>query len=160
MRHAEALLTPLTSQGACAYIESDVRDIDRILAEAGETLDLHQPVAVTMAGILGHITDYGEVCSIVDRLTATIPPGSFLEVQDGLVDDNAARAQGIERRNSTGLQPYQVRTSEQFHRYFDGLQLLEPGIVSITQWRPDHAQIGTPRPVPNFVGVARKRSPS
>lgn len=155
LAHAEALLTPLTPADRCAYIEADVHDLGSILVQARETLDFTRPIGVVMIGILGHIAEFGEALGLIDVVMGAASTGSFLIVGDG-VDDDSAMRQGIAQRNQSGIAPYHLRTVEQFQGYFRGLELLQPGIVPVTLWRPDLAEVGTPRPVPSSAGVARK----
>jgi hypothetical protein len=133
LAHARALLTS-SHEGATAYVDSDVEDPERILSEAAHTLDLSRPVALTMIGILGNVADYAEARSIVERLLAAVPSGSYLAVSDG----TSTSAQSVESQrvaNQSG-HPYNLRTPEEIGGYFEGLELLEPGVVPTSQWRP------------------------
>ncbi|WP_028922634.1 SAM-dependent methyltransferase [Pseudonocardia acaciae] len=154
--HTQAWLRSSTPEGACSYVEADAREPERILAEAGRTLDLSEPVAVVLSGILGHITDFDEARSVLDHLMNRIVPGSYLVLHDGVDKDRAVR-QGIDNRNATGIQPYHLRTEEQFRAYFRGLEVLEPGIGLAARWRPEKVEVGVLRPVITCWGaVARK----
>jgi hypothetical protein len=143
--HARALLTS-TDLGATEYIDADVRDPDTILAEAGRTLDFTRPIALMMLGILGNVLDTGEARAIVRRLVDAVPPGSYLVVNDG-TDTVEAGVESAEVRGDAG-DPYCLRSPEMIARFFDGLELLEPGVVSTPLWRPD------PGSVPSELGVA------
>ncbi|MFG1925165.1 SAM-dependent methyltransferase [Cryptosporangium sp. NPDC048952] len=131
--HARALLTS-SGAGRTAYIDSDVQNPERILSEAAQTLDFSKPVALTMIGILGNVADYAEARSIVERLLAAVPSGSYLAVSDGTLTS----AQSIESQRvaKEGGHPYNLRTPQEIAGYFAGLELLEPGVVSTSQWRP------------------------
>ncbi|MEV3924163.1 SAM-dependent methyltransferase [Actinomadura coerulea] len=154
LTHARKLLTS-TSEGATDYIEADVRDPEAILAEAARTLDHDRPVALMLMGILGLVGDYDEARSIVDRLMAALPSGSYLAVYDG-TDSDPAYADAIRSYNSaSGGVPYTPRTQQQIAGYFDGLELLEPGVVPVTRWRPDPGQEDVPE-VSCSGGLARK----
>ncbi|MBD2898314.1 SAM-dependent methyltransferase [Spirillospora sp. NPDC000708] len=155
LTHARALLSS-TPEGACDYISADVRDPDAILERASRTLDLGRPVALMMLGILGNVWDDAEARAIRDRLVGALAPGSFLVLEDGTdkVDPEAA-AQAEQTRAEAG-DPYKLRTPEQIAAYFDGLELLEPGVVSVSQWRPEATPWGSPAEVTAFCGVARK----
>ncbi|MEU6745727.1 SAM-dependent methyltransferase [Spirillospora sp. NPDC046719] len=155
LTHARALLNS-TPEGACDYISADVRDPDAILERASRTLDLGRPVALMMLGILGNVWDDAEARAIRDRLVGALAPGSFLVLEDGTdkVDPEAA-AQAEQTRAEAG-DPYKLRTPEQIAAYFDGLELLEPGVVSVSQWRPEATPWGSPAEVTAFCGVARK----
>jgi hypothetical protein len=133
--HARALLTS-TPEGVTAYVDADVRDPDKILEGAAETLDLTRPVALTLMGILAHISDYDEAQSIVNRLMDAVPAGSYLAVRDG-VDTDPAYVKAIRGYNASGAVPYHLRTPEQIAGFFQGLELVEPGVVSCPLWRPD-----------------------
>ncbi|WP_211261218.1 SAM-dependent methyltransferase [Pseudonocardia acaciae] len=154
--HVQAWVGSSTPEGTCVYLEADAHDPAFILAEAAKTLDFDKPVGVILFGLLGHIADFDEACSIVDQLMAAVPSGSYLLVHDG-VDNDAAVSQGIQNRNETGIQAFYLRTDGHFRRYFRGLELLEPGLVSGSLWRPDAAEVGSAQPVgSSYGGVARK----
>ncbi|GHE32661.1 hypothetical protein GCM10017673_39360 [Streptosporangium violaceochromogenes] len=157
LAHARALLVG-TPQGVTEYIDADLRDPGRILEAAGRTtLDLDRPVALMLLNILGHIPDLDEARSIVKRLVDALPPGSHLAVADGT---NVVRGREFDEAiaiwNAGGSVPYTLRTPGQITRFFDGLELLEPGVVSCPHWRPDPIDFGLIREVDEFCGVARK----
>ncbi len=153
--HAQALLTS-TPEGACDYIEADVRDPDTILRESARTLDLTQPTALMLMGILGLVSDYDQARSIVSWLMAAVPPGSYLALYDG-TDTDPAYVEAIDRFNAgSGAIPYTPRSPQQITGFFDGLELLEPGVVSVSQWRPEPSPWGEPPEVACAGGVARK----
>jgi len=133
LAHARALLTS-SPDGETAYVDSNVEDPERILSEAARTLDFGKPVALTMIGILGNVADYAEARSIVERLLAAVPSGSYLAVSDG----TSTSAQSVESQRvaKEGGHPYNLRTPEEIGGYFQGLELLEPGVVPTSQWRP------------------------
>jgi O-methyltransferase involved in polyketide biosynthesis len=154
LAHARALLTS-SSQGVCDYIDADVRDPDAILAGAATTLDFTQPVALTMLGILGNVVDYEQARAIVRRLVDAVPPGSYLVVNDGTnVIQARARDEATQISIDAGV-PYIARSPDQIAGFFEGLDLLEPGVVSTSRWRPDPGA-GAPDEVDAFCGVARK----
>jgi O-methyltransferase involved in polyketide biosynthesis len=137
LAHARALLTS-TSQGATHYIDADLHEPDRILEAAARSLDFTQPVALILMGILGHVTDDGEARSIVRRLLGALPSGSYLALFDG-TDTDKAGVEAQERYNQSGAVPYRLRSPEQIAAFFEGLEILEPGVVSCPRWRPDPA---------------------
>ena len=156
LAHARALLTSLVPDaGPIDYIDSDVRDIRFILDEAAKTLDYTQPTAVCLLGILGHVADFDEACAIVDTVVSSVPPGSYLILADGF-DDGDELHRGVAHRNDTGIDSYYLRTLEQMRRYFHRLDVVEPGILSVSAWRPHIAGTGAVRPVLQYGGVARK----
>jgi hypothetical protein len=138
--HARALLTS-TPEGRADYIDADVRDVDRILQAAADTLDFSRPVAVMMLGILGNIADYHEARDIVRRLMAAVPPGSYLVVNDGTKDAKAEVAQAAADVRAEAGDPYRLSTPEQISAYFEGLELVEPGVVRTAEWRPELRQL-------------------
>jgi len=153
LAHARILLTS-SREGVTDYIDADLRDPDVILTEAGRTLDLGRPVALILLGVLGHVADYDEARSVVRRLLAGLPPGSFFVHCDG--DDtspeyNAAVAQYAD----SGSVPYIARTREQIAGFYEGLELVEPGVVPIPQWRPEPGPFRGPSDVAEVGGVGR-----
>lgn len=151
--HAQALLTS-TPEGATDYIDADVREPDTILEAASRTLDFERPVGLMMLGIMGHIADDELARSLVRRLLGALPPDSYLTLSDG-TDISAARQAAHEKYNSSGAVPYHLRSPEELAHFFDGLELLEPGLVPVTQWRPDHTPFPV-TPVTTYGGVGRK----
>jgi O-methyltransferase involved in polyketide biosynthesis len=157
LTHARALLTS-TPQGATDYVDADLREPDQILAAAARTLDFDQPVALMLLGIVGHMGDYDQARSIVKRLLDAVPSGSYLALDDGTnVVDRAVVEQAQELYNQSGAIPYHPRSPEQIAGFFEGLELLEPGVVSCPRWRPDpQPGGGLPPEVDMFGGVGRK----
>jgi O-methyltransferase involved in polyketide biosynthesis len=156
LSHARALLTS-SPEGVCDYLDADLRDPDKILAEAARTLDFGQPVALLLMGILHHIPDTGQAYDIVRRLVAALPPGSFLVVNhSSSAVSGAAMEDAVAHWNKVGTPTMTLRRPEQIARFFDGLDLLEPGVVPCSQWRPGENPFGPPDPVDEFCGVARK----
>jgi O-methyltransferase involved in polyketide biosynthesis len=155
LAHARVLLQG-TPEGATTYIDADLHDADRILELAAQSLDLGQPVALILMNILGHVPDHDRARTIVSTLIGALAPGSYLVVADGTTDGGPFDA-AIEMWNQAGSLPYTLRTPEQITAYFDGLELLEPGVVSCPLWRPEGAEIGSITPVDEYGGVGRKR---
>ncbi|NGO72077.1 SAM-dependent methyltransferase [Streptomyces boncukensis] len=153
LAHARALLTS-TPQGATAYIDADLHQPEAILRAAAETLDLSRPVGLTLQGIMGHVADDARARSLVARLVGALAPGSFLTLSDG-TDVSAERRRAHERYNSSGAAPYHLRSPGQLREFFAGLELLEPGVVPVTEWRPDPEPFA-PVPVTTYGGVGRK----
>lgn len=151
--HARALLTS-SPEGATAYIDADLRDTDTILEKAAETLDLGRPLGLTLLGILGHIPDYDEAKSILRRLMARLPSGSYLATSD-----SATTSEGVVEAariwNQSANPTYHPRSPEQITGYFEGLELVEPGVGPLANWRPD-PDAGPPAGVDGFGGVGRK----
>jgi S-adenosyl methyltransferase len=135
LTHARALLTS-SPQGSTHYADTDMSDTDAVISEAGRWLDLSQPVALTFMGVLGHVTDHEAAKRIVEGLLAGLPSGSFLAINDS-IDTSPALEEALKVYEASGAVPYRTRSLEQFTSYFDGLELVEPGVVPIQQWRPD-----------------------
>lgn len=151
LAHARALLTS-TPEGATQYVDSDVEDPDKILHEAATTLDFSQPIALTMLGILGNVADYAVARSIVKRLTDAVPSGSYLAISDG-TNTSKEIVEG-QRVANQGGHPYNLRTPEEIAGYFEGLDLVDPGVVSIPHWRPQPGPL--PAAMDGYCGVAQK----
>ncbi|MEU9167704.1 SAM-dependent methyltransferase [Streptomyces sp. NPDC048420] len=150
--HARTLLRG-TKEGVTAYVNADLREPEDILAAAGKVLDLTQPVALLLMGILGHIEDYQEATTIVRRLLTALPHGSYFAHYDGtFTTEGLLTAQ--RNYDATGAVPYVLRTPQKIAAFYDGLTLLAPGIVSCPLWRPDPGT--SPAPTDIYGGVARK----
>jgi hypothetical protein len=154
LTHARALLTS-SPEGATNYIDADMHDPGAILAEARKTLDFDQPIALLMIGVLGHVEDYDVARSIVRRLLDGLPTGSYLVQSDG-TDTSPAYLAAIERYRDKGGVPYNVRSHQQIAGFYEGLELVEPGVVPIPQWRPEPNLFGRPPEVDESGGVGRK----
>jgi O-methyltransferase involved in polyketide biosynthesis len=156
LAHARALLTS-TPQGSTDYIDADLRDPDTILAAASSTLDFARPVGITMLGVLWHVTDDTEAQAIIGRFIDGVPAGSYLAVAHPTIEVTGERmAEAVRLWNQFGTPPGVHRTPAQIARFFDGLELAEPGVVSCTRWRPETTAFGTPDEVDLFCGVGRK----
>jgi hypothetical protein len=154
LTHARALLTS-SPEGATAYVDADLRDPDKVLQEAARTLDFSQPVALMLMGILGHIADDDEARSIVKRLVDAVPSGSYLTLNDG-TDTSPEVVEAARIWNESANPTYHLRSPDRIARFFDGLELVEPGVVSPPRWRPDPSPSGLPAEVDSFCGVGRK----
>ncbi|GGX15670.1 SAM-dependent methyltransferase [Streptomyces chryseus] len=155
LTHARALLVG-SPEGATAYVDANLYEPEKVLAEAARTLDFEQPVALMLLNVLGHVADYQEARSLVSRLVAELPSGSCL-----VISDSTATSEGMiaasEAYNASGAVPYHVRGVEEIAGFFDGLELLEPGVVQVTRWRPEPGDgEGPGTPVDAYAGVARK----
>jgi len=146
--HAKALLaSPMlasTPDGTVCYADADLRDVAAVLAGAGSAVTLSRPVALIMLGILGHVEDYGAARSITSQLVDALPAGSYL-----VIADVVAAHQGISsaqrrydasarpRYGASAPTPYLLRQPDELTSFFDGLDLIEPGVVPCLAWRPD-----------------------
>jgi hypothetical protein len=151
--HARALLTS-TSQGATDYIEADLRDPETILAGAGNTLDFDAPVAIMLLGSLNFLVDDDEAHAIVDRLLRAVPSGSYLVISHPTMEVNPEAVQrAMDMWNDSGSAPICARSPQAIGSFFAGLELLEPGVVTCSTWRPDGNDTTQ---VSEYCGVARK----
>ncbi|MEU6121534.1 SAM-dependent methyltransferase [Streptomyces sp. NPDC047123] len=156
LTHARALLTS-SARGATHYLDADLRDPDTIVERAGRLLDFDRPIALILLNVLGHVEDLTEAVSIVRRLMAALPPGSHLVSADGTnVITGAAFEHAISLWNEVGRPTYHLRGTEQLALFYEGLELLEPGVVSCSRWRAPATPFGEPAQVDEFGAVARK----
>jgi O-methyltransferase involved in polyketide biosynthesis len=156
LAHARALLTS-TPEGATDYIDADARDPDTIVRAAAETLDLTRPVAVMMLGILNFVTDTGQAQATVERLLDAVPSGSYLALTHPTLElGGEANAEAMRFWNENAKPPIVPRSRAEVTRFFDGLEIVEPGIVSCSRWRPEATPFGEPGLVAQFGAVARK----
>jgi hypothetical protein len=154
--HARALLTS-ASEGATDYLHADLRDPAGILDGAKRTLDFSQPVAVTMLGVLWHVLDDGEAAAIIGALVGALAPGSYLAIAHPTLEVTGQKmAAAIADWNTYGKPPGTHRTPAQLAGLLAGLELVEPGVVSSTRWRPEATPFGEPAPIDQFCAVARK----
>ncbi|WP_067473488.1 SAM-dependent methyltransferase [Nocardia amamiensis] len=155
LTHAWALLTSTTPEGLVAYIDADYHDSERIIADAKNVLNFHEPIAVMFMGVLGHAKTYDELLRIVRTVMDAVPPGSYLAMWDG-TDDSTAYVTLWENYTRTGGTPYTPRPQAQIKAVFDELEMVEPGFVSITQWRSGDTAVGEIRPISAYGATARK----
>ncbi|NVI91349.1 SAM-dependent methyltransferase [Actinomadura sp. BRA 177] len=155
LAHARALLTS-TTEGRTAYIDADAREPAGILAEAAAYLDFERPVGLILSGIMGHIVDDEAAQSIVQQFVGALPSGSYLSLNDGSNVLSKANVEAHEQYNESGAAPYKQRSPEQLLRFFEGLELVEPGLVMVSQWRVDPGRFGEAPEVDGFGGVGRK----
>jgi hypothetical protein len=155
--HARALLTS-GPEGVTDYIEADVRDPRAILDGAAATLDLTRPTAVVLSGILNFVMDDAEATAVVEQFVSAVPAGSYLLISHPTtVVNGPAVEESMRQWNESGAAPIRTRTIDEIHGFFDGLELVDPGVVTCTAWRPDppHSDIIT-EVVSEFVAVGRK----
>ncbi|MBM2620599.1 SAM-dependent methyltransferase [Actinoplanes sp. LDG1-06] len=156
LAHARALLQG-SPEGVTDYIDADARDTTTILTEARRTLDFDQPVAVLLLGVLNFISDDQEAYGIVSRLMAAVPAGSYLAVAHPTLEVKPEESAAAAKQwNATATPPITLRYKAQMLRWFDGLDLLEPGVVTCTRWRPEPGDPAADTDVYQFGGLARK----
>ena len=140
--HARALLqTPMlasTPEGTVSYVDADLRDVAAVLAGSARTLDLERPVALIMLGVLGHLDDHGAARSITSQLMDALPSGSYLAIADGVADPGPV-SEAQRRYNDAAAAPYYLRRPDELASFFDGLDLIEPGVVPCPRVEAGHA---------------------
>ncbi len=155
LAYARSLLGNTTPEGVTSYVDADYHDPDLIISDARNVLNFNQPVAVMFMGVLGYVEDFDELRAIVARVMAAVPSGSYLVLWDG-TDTSAAVIEGSATLAQSEAIPYNLRRPEQIGQCFEGLEMVDPGLVPITQWRPDVADAGNVRPLDAYGAVARK----
>jgi hypothetical protein len=150
LAHARALLTS-KPEGVTSYIDADMHDMDLVLREAARTLDFSQPVAVMFMGVLGHVEQDSVAREMVATALESVPSGSYLVLYDG-TDITPEVVEAARLWNQSAALPYHLRSPERLARFFDGLELVEPGLVSVTRWRPDTEA----REIDQYGAVGRK----
>ena len=140
LAHARALLRS-SPQGTTEYLDADLRDPEKILHEASRLLDFTEPVAVMLVAVLHLVSDSDGPHGIVRQLMAAVPPGSSLTISHVPSDMHAAAMKAVRARlNRLLAQRSTYRSHEQVTRFFDGLELVPPGVVPIQEWNPGTAE--------------------
>ncbi|MFJ6727026.1 SAM-dependent methyltransferase [Streptomyces sp. NPDC091281] len=160
LRHAQALLHG-SPQGSTEYAHADVRDVDGVLARAAESLDFARPVALSLVALTHYLDDDpagDDVYGLLRRYVDALAPGSHLilsQVTPDLNPEAIARATEQFRRSGT---PFHPRPLAAFTRFFDGLEILGPGVIPVSGWRPEPEDVALQAEgiVPVYAGVARK----
>ncbi len=155
LAHARSLLTS-SPEGATDYLDADLRRPGEILTAAARTLDLSQPVAIVLMAVLQFVMDEERPGDIVAELLDAVPSGSYLVLSHPASDIDAASMRELaERLNRLMVQRVALRSRAEVTRFFDGQDLIEPGVVRIPEWRPDApADRGIPSTM--WGGAARK----
>jgi SAM-dependent methyltransferase len=153
--HAHALLTG--EPGTVDYIDADLRDPGDILQNASRTLDLTRPVALMLLMTLQFIPDDDDPLGILKTILDALAPGSYLVLSHPARDDEVGIANAATSQyNQKVATPMTRRTKAEITRFFDGLELVEPGIVPMVDWRPDPWELRPRTYSPAYCGVARK----
>jgi hypothetical protein len=156
LAHARALLTS-TPEGACAYLDADLKDTGKILQEAERTLDFSRPVAVLFIGVLHLVSDADEPLRIMGEMLDATVAGSYLALTQPAKDVNADQvAEGARRYNEHVKTPQTRRTYAETLRFFDRMEVVPPGLVQCHRWRPATGAVGLEENVSAYGGVARK----
>ncbi len=154
LQHARVLLTGATP-GTVDYIDADVRDPAKILREARRTLDFDRPVALMMIALMHLITDADDPYGIVGTLKSALAPGSYLALSQVASDLEMEQvAEGRRRFNRMARETQQHRTNAEVRRFFDGFELIEPGVVQVQRWHPSELEARANSTM--WCGVARK----
>ena len=160
LAHARALLTS-RPEGVTAYLDADLRDTDTILEHAAKTLDFTRPVGIMLLAMLHYIPDLNEARQIVTLLMGAVPAGSFLVIShagtDLLPEDVAAFETSL-NAHLPAQQQHVARPHDEVAGFFDGLQLVDPGVVRVSEWRPDSPQEAA-TPTILWGGVGQKAYP-
>jgi len=153
--HARTLLTS-TPEGVTDYIDADAHDPAAIVQRAADTLDFERPVAVMMLGILNFVLDTEAAREVVRNVMAAVPSGSFLVLTHPTFDADLGGEGNVPAMafwNENATPPITARSRADVAAFFEGLDLLDPGLVPCSQWRPDS---DSPAVVPQFGAVAVK----
>jgi O-methyltransferase involved in polyketide biosynthesis len=136
LAHARALLTS-SPEGRCAYIDADIRDPERILEDAAAVIDFSRPVAVILMAVLQFVPDEDDPHGLVRRLMEPLPAGSYLVISHPASDIQATQMAGMATRlNQLMAQRVKPRSRDEVAAFFDGLDLVEPGLIRCPEWRP------------------------
>ena len=155
LAHARALLVG-APEGITDYVDADLRDPQTILEHAARTLDFSRPVAVMLIAIMHLIGDEADPYGIVRRLMAAVPAGSYLALSQVASDiEPEQMAEAARRYNRLAHETQRHRNRTEVTRFFDGLDLVEPGLVPVQQWRPGSEMEARARSA-MWGGVARK----
>jgi hypothetical protein len=157
LAHARALLTSTTAP--TAYIDADARNTRKILDQAAELLDFTQPVAVLLIAILHCIPDEDDPCQLVSDLISAAPPGSYLAITHPASDQVQVANKAAQSLTQSIGQKVTFRNHQQVSRFFTGMDLVNPGVVPIQDWRPDSVDDTHSAPTAMWGGVARKPLP-
>ncbi|MBE1490951.1 SAM-dependent methyltransferase [Plantactinospora soyae] len=137
MAHARALLSSAPG-GSCDYVEADLRQPGTILASARQTLDFSQPIGLMLLGVVNHLMDDDVAYGSVAQLVQAMPTGSYLVLTHSTAEIHGEPMLRVMRETTErGGTPIRARTKVELERFFDGLDLLEPGVVTCSRWRPN-----------------------
>ncbi len=154
LAHARALLAG-RPEGSTDYLHADIHQPGQILEGAGKTLDLTQPVGLIMFGIVGHVAEHSEALSIARALLDGLAPGSYLALYTG-TDGDPALVEAERRVGEAGGTPYRLLDRQQVEEFFAGMDLVEPGVVPGTRWRPEGPVAHSAADLASLSGLARK----
>jgi hypothetical protein len=153
--HARALLT---DGGPVSVMRGDLRDPEGLLgsAEVQSVLDFGRPMAILLVAVLHFIRDHEEPERIVQKLKDAMPSGSYLVISHGTQDFNPERATAAVRGYDEATAPFVLRSKERVAHFFDGLDMVEPGLVQLPYWRPNGRVARDSQDIWLYAGVGRK----
>jgi S-adenosyl methyltransferase len=153
--HARALLSS-SAAGKTDYIDADLRNAGQILERAAGTLDFSEPVGIMLMAILQHVSEDDDPLGVVARLVSAVPPGSYLAISHPASDIEPEKMAAMAARlNQMMAEKVTFRTRPEVAAFFEGLELVEPGLVNAPQWRPG-SEAEARNPAALWSGVARK----
>jgi hypothetical protein len=157
LAHARALMTS-DPAGATAFIQADLRDPDKILADPAlrRTLDLGEPVALMLIAILMYIRDEENPWGLVSALVDALPSGSYLTISHPTADFSPDEVGGAVAATEESGIPFTTRTRAEVAAFFDGLDLVDPGVVPVLAWHPDGYAPQDPRAAYYYGAMGRK----
>lgn len=160
LTHARALLAS-SDEGMTNYVDADMRDPESIVTapEFTETLDLDRPVGLTVIAMVHFLMDEDDAYGIINRLLEPLCPGSFLAMSIGTADFAPDEVHRVAREYEARGMPMRLRTKAEAERFFDGMDLVEPGVTQVHHWYPHPNAVGTVNDadIAMYGGVARKR---
>ncbi|MFJ8755143.1 SAM-dependent methyltransferase [Streptomyces sp. NPDC102441] len=158
LAHAEALMQG-TPEGATLYAKADFREADRILEQAAEILDLSQPVQLSLIALLHFVSDEQNAYELVGRLGDALAPGSQMVITHASYIPGDARLAEVDNQYKAGEITLALRSRDEVARFFGDFDVLEPGLVTPDQWRPELGELPERQldpTVPFYAGVARR----
>ena len=159
LAHARALLTS-SPEGRTAYIPADLREPETILDDpvTRQTLDFTQPIALMLVAVLHFVPDEEQPRQIVDTLLDALPSGSYLTASHVTPEHDPEGVGGLERAYQASGLPAQARVADEFAELaFRGLDMVDPGLVLVSEWRPDAGGVRPQASEVNWYGaIARK----
>ena len=156
LAHARALMIG----GTTTYVDGDLRDPAAVLAsdELRDTLDLTEPVGILLIAVLHFIADDEQARQVVRTLLEAVPPGSYLVATNSTKDFVPPHVAAMyDAMLAAGQVDAWPRDKETFSRFFADLDLVDPGVVAISEWRPEHAEHPGAAETSMYGAVGRKR---
>ncbi|MGV9519736.1 SAM-dependent methyltransferase [Streptomyces griseus] len=155
LRHAEALLVS-SPEGATDYLHADVREPEAILELARKVLDFDRPIALSLIALMHFLRDEEDPYGITRTLVGALAPGSFLVLSHGTADQHPELREETEKAYRKGAIALRMRTRAEVEPFFEGLELVAPGLVPAAEWYQEQ-----PAPAQErsgfYVGVGRVR---